>query len=149
MRTINREIVGAFIFSNDGYMVLGRSKPGGVYQGYMTVPGGGVELGETNVDALQREVLEEIGVDIHDAKIVPVDISLFGESEKTLQDTGERVFVHMHFNNFFVTIQKPAAQIMLKSGDDFADAAWVPVRDLPSQKLIDASIATLKKLGYV
>jgi 8-oxo-dGTP pyrophosphatase MutT (NUDIX family) len=149
MRTINREIVGGFIFSNDGYMIVGKSQPGGVYPGYATIPGGGVDEGETKLAAMKREILEEVGLDISGAKIEQIDISLFGESEKVLKDTGERVFVKMHFNNFEIIIPKPAADITITAGDDFADARWIPVSDLKTLKVIDATRDTLKKLGYL
>jgi 8-oxo-dGTP pyrophosphatase MutT (NUDIX family) len=100
MRSIHREIIGAFIFSNDGHILLGRSQPDGVYPGHSTIPGGGVDEGETLPQALQREVLEETGLDIKGAEIALVNDTQFGVSEKTLRDTGERVLAHVHFNDF-------------------------------------------------
>lgn len=149
MRTIEREIVGGFIFSNDGHILLGKSKPGGVYPGYMMVPGGGVDEGETKEEAIKREILEEVGIDIAGATIQQVNDSQFGESEKTLRDTGERVLVKMHFNDFSITIPKLAAQIPIAADDDFTDALWIPVQNLPNLKLTDPTIATLQKLGYL
>jgi 8-oxo-dGTP pyrophosphatase MutT (NUDIX family) len=149
MRSIHREIVGGFIFSNDGYVLLGKSKPGGVYPGYAMIPGGGVDEGETKVEAVTREMLEEVGLDIKDADIKLVNDTQSGESEKTLRDTHERVFVLMHFNDFYITMPKPAAELPLTSGDDFMDARWVPTADLPKLKLTDPTQITLRKLGYL
>ena len=42
MRTIHRDIVGGFIFSKDGRLLLGKNCKGGVYEGSFVVPGGGV-----------------------------------------------------------------------------------------------------------
>ena len=149
MRVIDREIVGGFIFSNDGYILLGKSKPGGVYPGYMMVPGGGVDENETKEDAMKREVLEEVGIDITGATIQMINGTQSGESEKILRDTDERVLVRMHFNDFSVTIPKPAATIMIKSDDDFTDAVWVPIQNLAELKLTEQTKFTLKKIGVL
>lgn len=41
MRTIYRDIVGGFIFSKDGKILLGQNRKGGVYEGSFVVLGGG------------------------------------------------------------------------------------------------------------
>jgi 8-oxo-dGTP pyrophosphatase MutT (NUDIX family) len=88
MRTIHREIVSPFIFSNDQCILLGRSQPGGVYPGYMLIPGGGVEPGESLLDAVKREVKEEVGLALNDTHITHVGGSLSDTAEKTLRDFG-------------------------------------------------------------
>ena len=55
---------GAFLFSKDNKLLLGRSIRGGVYPDCWIVPGGGVEPDETNLDTLKRETKEETGIDI-------------------------------------------------------------------------------------
>ena len=94
MRTIDRDIVGAFIFSKDDQILLGK---GGVYPGKWIVPGGGIEPGETKLAALKREILEETGIDISGDKVEALKEVLEGESQKTLRDSGERVLVKMRF----------------------------------------------------
>ena len=74
MRTIYRDIVGGFIFSKDAKLLLGKNRKGGVYEGCYLVPGGGVEEGETNEAALEREMmflknLENIVLDDEESKI--------------------------------------------------------------------------------
>jgi nucleoside triphosphatase len=90
MRTIQRQIVGGFITSNDGYILLGKSRPGGVYPDHFMVPGGGVDEGETMEAAVKREVLEEVGVDLDalQATIQQAQDVQTGESEKVLRGTG-------------------------------------------------------------
>lgn len=150
MRTIHREIVSPFIFSNDRYILLGKSRPGGVYPGYMLIPGGGVEPGESLLDAVKREVMEEVGLSLDEAVIKHIaDDSSSDTSEKTLRDTGERVLVDMHFNIFRIDIPRPAAEITVKAGDDFSNVEWVAFEDLPSKKLVETTKKTLRDLDIL
>ncbi len=149
MRTIQRQIVSPFIFSNDGYILLGKSKPGGVYPGYMLIPGGGVEPGESLLDAVKREVKEEVGLTLDDAKITHIDDSLSDTAEKTLRDTNERVLVNMQFNIFRIDMPRPAAEIMVTAGDDFSDVEWVAFNNLPSKKLPETTKKSLRDFGIL
>ena len=54
--------VSAAIFRQDTVLLIRRAQPPA--QGLWTLPGGRVELGETLVEAVQREVLEETGLTI-------------------------------------------------------------------------------------
>ena len=54
MRRIHRDIVGGFIFSSDSKLLLGKSRKGGVYAGNWIIPGGGIDEGETQLEALAR-----------------------------------------------------------------------------------------------
>ena len=51
----------------DGYFLLTSRPQGKVYCGYWEFPGGKLESGETVVQALRRELHEELGIDIADA----------------------------------------------------------------------------------
>jgi 8-oxo-dGTP pyrophosphatase MutT (NUDIX family) len=149
MRTIQREIVGAFIFSNDNKILLGKSRKGGVYADAWIIPGGGIDDGETRLQALTREVLEETGIDIASTPVVQIEGSLTGQSEKTLKDTGERVLVKMNFYNYSVKLRKPATDIDVITEDDFVDAWWAPLTELPNIPLSPPTTTTLQRLGYL
>ncbi len=149
MRTIHREIVGTFIFSNDGYFLLGKSRKGGVYKDAWIVPGGGIEEGETKLDAAKRETVEEVGIDISDFEVKLLDIILTGESEKVLRDTGEKVSVKMTFYNFTVHANKPANEITISCDDDIVEAMWHPIKDLAELNLSPPTKTTLQNLGYL
>jgi 8-oxo-dGTP pyrophosphatase MutT (NUDIX family) len=146
MRTIKRDIVGAFIFSADNKLLLGKA---GVYADKWVIPGGGIEQGETRLEALNREILEETGLDITNAKLTPLQDTLTGQSEKVLRDTGEKVLVDMQFFNYKVELSMNADQIILATEDDFTKAFWAPANDLKDLSLTQPSVVTLKKLGYL
>ncbi len=149
MRIIHRNIVGGFLFSRDNKLLLGRSRTGGVYKGCWIVPGGGINKGETETEALKREIFEETGVDSSIAKVEQIEGALSGESEKVLRETQERVLVKMNFLNFKVSFPLDSDDIHTKSGDDFQDARWFTLTELQNIQLSPPTVLTLKKLGYL
>jgi 8-oxo-dGTP pyrophosphatase MutT (NUDIX family) len=149
MRTIKRDIVGAFLFSSDDQLLIGKSVKGGVYKDTWIIPGGGIKEGETALQAVHRETLEETGIDISDAVITSIEGELSGSSEKTLRETGETVMVDMTFFNFRIQLPHKAADIVVKTEDDFTDAQWVPLADLPTYQLSPPTITTLRRAGVL
>lgn len=65
--------VGAIIVNDDGYIFLARRGPNAKNErGLWEFPGGSVEFGETLAQALQREMLEEYGIEIIVGELVDV-----------------------------------------------------------------------------
>lgn len=149
MRTIERNIVGTFLISSDAKILLGQSVKGGVYQGVWCVPGGGIEPGETNLEAARRETLEETGVDIKELLIELDPAPSFGQSEKTLPESGEKVLVKMNFINYIVRFQTLAKDIKFADGDDLMNLKWHDMADLPNIKITSAMTDVLKRHGYL
>lgn len=56
-------VVAAVIIENNNILVAKRS--GGDFDGMFEFPGGKVEAGESNEEAVKREIFEELGVKIH------------------------------------------------------------------------------------
>ena len=148
MRTIHRDIVGGFIISKDGKLLLGKNRKGGVYEGSFVVPGGGVDDGETKKAALRREMLEEKGIDINNANIMPLYQSS-GEHEKTLRDTGERVFVKMDFYNYRIDLSQKADEVITKTEDDWYKPRWFLVEELKNANLSEPTRNTLIATGII
>lgn len=142
MRTIHRDIVGGFIFSKDGKFLLGKNRKGGVYEGSFVVPGGGVDEGETKEIALRREMLEETGIDINEASVKELYQSS-GEHEKTLRDTGERVFVKMDFYNYRINLNQNADEVVLQTEDDWYQPRWFDIEELSNINLSEPTRNTL------
>ena len=67
-RPVTEVAVGILIRSNGDFLMTTRPA-GKVYAGYWEFPGGKLEANETVVEALRRELTEEIGVVIEDVRI--------------------------------------------------------------------------------
>ncbi len=148
LRQIERDIVGVVIVSADGKILLGKNRTGGVYEGMLTVPGGGIEPGEDATAALHREVREETGIDLTHATVEQVATTT-GGAEKTLPDTGERVWAAMTFHNYVVRLDAPANDVTLAAGSDFAQARWLTRHELASQQLAPTVAQLLATCGYL
>ena len=70
-RPITVVAAGILLDSENRYL-LGQRPEGKPYAGYWEVPGGKVEKGETVFQALQRELQEELGIDIHSSEELTV-----------------------------------------------------------------------------
>ncbi|MDH5534312.1 MAG: Nudix family hydrolase [Betaproteobacteria bacterium] len=61
------EVAAAVITRDDGRFLLAQRPAGKVYAGYWEFPGGKIECGESPLGALQRELHEELGIEVEDA----------------------------------------------------------------------------------
>lgn len=121
----------ALIRKGDQLLLVQRAKP--PFQGHWSLPGGGVELGETIEEALVREVKEETGLD------VTVSQFLGYRNAIDRDDTGR---VRLHYVVLYLEAQ--VAGGVLTPADDAADARWVSVADIPSLPVTDAVEACLR-----
>jgi 8-oxo-dGTP pyrophosphatase MutT (NUDIX family) len=151
MKAIQRDIVSALIFSKNDKLLMGMKDPasGGVYADCWHIPGGGVDEGETQVQALRREMLEEVGIDITGCKVSLADDQGSGETEKVLKDTGETVLCKMKFYVYRVDIDKNTDEIKTQPSDDLVKLEWVGLGDLSGYKLTPPSVTLFKRLGYI
>jgi 8-oxo-dGTP diphosphatase len=63
------EVAVGILIREDGALLLSSRPEGKPYAGYWEFPGGKLEAGETVVQALRRELIEELGVTIADAEV--------------------------------------------------------------------------------
>lgn len=149
MRAINRRIVAAHIVSSDGKVLFGRKRigSGGVYPDSWHIPGGGVHEGETDKQALQREIAEETGIDItENARVSLIDDEGKGTAEKTLE-SGEKAVVNMQFNVYKVQLDCPASDVSLKDRGDLTDFRWFNVYELKNLDVTPPGKALFERLG--
>ncbi|MDO8561292.1 MAG: NUDIX domain-containing protein [bacterium] len=150
MRTINRDIVAALLYSKDGKILqaLNAKSADRVYPDCWGIIGGGVEKGEDQRTALNREMLEESGIDIgsYAAELI---FKSSGEAEKTL-NTGERVFCRMKFYTYKVVMNdKIASEIKITLDDEHTEYRWVEPPELKALKLTPPSVELFTLLGYL
>jgi len=150
MREINRKIASAIIFSKDGKVLMGLKDPkkGGVYSDCWHIPGGGIDEHESILEALDREVKEEVGIDISDADVKQIPEKGSGTSERRLE-SGERVIAHMEFNRFEVRLDKNADEIKLSLDDDLVETKWFTPTELRDVKQIPGGKEFFQKMGYI
>ncbi|KKS30038.1 MAG: hypothetical protein UU89_C0015G0013 [Parcubacteria group bacterium GW2011_GWC2_42_11] len=150
MREIERIIVSGLVFSKDGKLLMGLKDPakGGVFPDVWHLPGGGVDEGESLKDALARELREEVGLDVTNARIIRVPNIGKGSSEKTLPD-GEKVLCHMEFNRFEVHFDKDSDEIDVKPGSDLVETKWFEKSELSSVKQIPGGREFFQEMEYM
>ncbi len=110
--------VGAVVVQNRRVLLVRRANP--PRQNQWSLPGGAQELGETVLEAVRREVLEETGVNVEVLGLV--DVTDFIERD----DAGR---VRYHFT--LVDVLARWTDGTPKAGGDAADVAWFAAEDIP------------------
>jgi 8-oxo-dGTP diphosphatase len=118
--------VGAVVKDAQGRLLLIKRghEPGA---GLWSLPGGRIEPGETDAEALVREMLEETGLTVEPGRLIG--------SVKRPGRGGD-----------VIDIRDYAATVIsgtLRAGDDAADARWVSEADLGSLAVTDGLIEAL------
>lgn len=149
MRTIHREIASAVLISADDKIFLAKKTASAVFSGTWTIPGGGIDEGETKELAMTREVKEETDIDVSGFPAELVDIGQ-GSSEKTLKDTSERVLAEMTFYDFRVILAQPADEIKFTiDPTEFEQAKWFSKAELANIQLSPTCEKLFRKIGLL
>lgn len=147
---LRRTIVAALIFSADNKLLFGKKNPkrGGVYLDKWHIPGGGVEDGESKVDALVREVREETGL-----HVLAENSEVFDQTGETLTlktlAAGEQVPCQMKFTVYKIQLSEAASDVAIQAGDDFADLLWIPLSELAQYPHTPPSISLFLRHGLL
>ncbi len=150
MRTFEKDVAGAIIFSQDERILMGMKKPGnnGVYGGYWILPGGIVEDGQTPLETLSHEIPDETNLDLSAYEAAFVDDSGEDTAELTLS-TGETILYQMRFSIYRFILGGAAADIDVRPGDELARLDWAAIQNLPNYNLCPPSVKLFQKLGYI
>jgi ADP-ribose pyrophosphatase YjhB (NUDIX family) len=124
--------VGAVVKDGQGRLLLIKRghEPGA---GLWSLPGGRIEPGETDTQALVREMLEETGLTVEPGRLIG-----------RVQRPG--------LNGAVIDIRDYAATVIggtLRPGDDAADARWVRVADLDSLEVTEGLAEVLTSWGVL
>lgn len=149
MKQKNRTIVSAVLVSKDKKILLGKVRTGGVYPDCWHIPGGGVEEGEGMVTAIEREIREEIGLDISTESKKLISDSDTGEAIKTDKNTGEKWLVKMSFNVYQIDLKENAQDIQVSLNDDLTEYQWVQLADLKNFKHTPPSEKLFRELKWM
>lgn len=149
MKQKNRIIVSAVIVSKDEKILLGKVREGGVYPDCWHIPGGGVEEGETKLQALSREIQEEVGLNIVEDQIRLLSDKGTGEATKTDKKTGEEWLVKMYFNVYEVHLNESSQHIQIDLSDDLKEYRWVSRNELKNYKHTPPSEKLFKSLNWL
>lgn len=116
------------LFCRDDEVLLTRISPLGHHSGWWTLPGGGVEHGESPAAALVREVAEECGVTCTVGRLIDAhDVHFQGTAPNGRQEDFHGI--HLIYDGML----EPGAEPRLTEvGGTTDDVAWVPVADITS-----------------
>ncbi|MFI6482620.1 NUDIX hydrolase [Nonomuraea sp. NPDC050663] len=117
--------VGAIVIRDDLLLLVRRGRPPG--QGLWSLPGGRVEPGENDDEALRRELREETGLEVQAGPLVG-----------TVDRPGPGGVVY-EIRDYRATVTGG----VLRAGDDAADARWCPLDELVRLPLSEGLLETL------
>ena len=124
--------VGAVVTDGQGRLLMIKRghEPGA---GLWSIPGGRIEPGETDAEALVREMFEETGLAVEVGRLI-------GRVQRPGPDGAV-----IDISDYAATVTGGT----LRPGDDAADARWVEVADLDSLAITEGLIEALTDWGVL
>jgi ADP-ribose pyrophosphatase YjhB (NUDIX family) len=124
--------VGAVVLSGDRVLLVRRG--GQPSSGKWSLPGGGLELGETTVQGIERELAEECGLRVRVA-------GLAGVLDRVVRDAEGRVRYHWVLVDF---LAYPDSEEIC-AGSDAAEARWVPITEVSTLDVTDGLLDMIER----
>ncbi|MFF1565609.1 NUDIX domain-containing protein [Streptomyces sp. NPDC058293] len=105
--------------------------------GLWHLPGGEVDPGEQPYETLGRELYEETGLELLDARLV--DARAY---------TAHRLGIDWHLVGLFYRVDvKPAPLVVTKADDSTSAVTWMPLSGLRESRLSPAAVDSLAMIG--
>ena len=131
-----RIIVSALIKCKDKYLFIKQNKEGGAYQDCLHIVGGGLEDNEALEEAIKREVMEEVHIELDE--VTPFDF----DSDITMYKGKMTQLIFLRYT----------AEIKNFTGYPDSDAKeiiWLSKEEILNYKHNEPSMRFLKKLGLI
>lgn len=130
----------------DGRILLIK-KSSGPYDKKLDLPGGTIEFCERPVEALKRELMEEVGIEVIDSELFDADSVSFEWQFK------EDILVKVHHIGIFYKVLNYKNEIKKELevdevNDDSLGADFYEINKLSKDELSSIAILELEKLGY-
>lgn len=124
--------VGALILRRDSILLVERGRS--PLKGYWSLPGGALELGEHLAQAIEREVLEETGLEVRPK-------SVFEIFERIMRDKEGKPEYHYVLVDYLCEVKGGE----LHPSSDASRAEWVRRKDLAGLRLTDGTLAVIER----
>jgi len=125
-----KKCVGVIIYNNEGKIFLMSSPK---WKKWL-IPGGRIEEGETEEDALRREIKEEMDIELE-------NIFRFGEMIKRPSEDFKDPTITFHFIDFFAK----AKNVDIKTSEEISKWGWFSIREALELDLLDTTRNLIKK----
>jgi 8-oxo-dGTP diphosphatase len=124
--------VGGVAIRDGSVLLIRRAFP--PLQGEWSIPGGALDVGETLIEGVRRELMEETGIEVR----VLEHLETF---ERIMLDGTGRVQYHYVILDYLCE----AVGGELRAGGDVSNAAWVAREELPAYALRETAMRVVEK----
>ena len=124
--------VGVIVFRDKDVLLVKRNKDPN--KGFWSIPGGKQILGETLVEAAQRELVEETGVRVDSLLLVDVADAIISDAEGKIKYHYTLVDYMGHWYSGDSS-----------AGDDAQEVRWVHMNELSSYSLLEKTMNIIHK----
>jgi 8-oxo-dGTP diphosphatase len=124
--------VGGVVISDGRVLLVRRGSP--PLQGQWSIPGGSLEVGETLLEGVRRELAEETGIDVRVQNLVEV-------FERIDRDPSGKTRYHFVVLDYLCEVVQGAA----RAGSDVTEIAWAAPSELEKYSLTQIATRVILK----